>query len=555
MSDVAIRAATVRERVVPGLFGQATVGDGFGVEEFLRNFETIAESEGGVKLLRGMVLDLAVRGRLTRRRDVDDRVEDLFDKAAIDRNERLKRGVAKQMAALEDVSTSEAPLDLPEAWQWTRIGLAMNLVNGRAFKPKDWSNSGLPIIRIQNLNNSNALFNYCGFEVEPKHYVSPGDLLISWSGTPGTSFGAFVWFGARGVLNQHIFRAEVYGASYDLKFLSFAINSRLGAMIAQAHGGVGLQHITKGKLESMPVPLPPLAEQKRIVAKVDALMALCDELEARQAQKRELGARLTGAALGALTSAEGPEEFDAAWARVAGSFATVVDRSEKVAEVRRAIVELALNGKLASPSDADRRETAWRSVTLSSIIEIGPKNGYSPKGVNYPTSVKSVTLTATTSGAFDGRHFKYIDENIADDSSLWLRDGDILVQRGNTIEYVGVAAVYRGPAHAFIYPDLMMKIRIVTSVDVDFVHMALNGSMAREFMRSRASGTSGSMPKINQATLMSVPILLPPLAEQKRIVAKVDQLMALCDELETGLRRAEEAAAALAKAAVAVVVG
>lgn len=544
MSEVAIRTATVRERVMQGAFERAIVGDGFGVDEFLQHFETIAESEGGVKLLRGMVLELAVRGRLTGRRDVDDRVEDLFDRAQIDRNERLKRGIAKQMAALEEVSSSEVPFDLPHAWRWTRIGLAMNLVNGRAFKPKDWSKSGLPIVRIQNLNNPNAPFNYCGFEVELKHYVSPGDLLISWSGTPGTSFGAFVWLGARSVLNQHIFRAEVYGASYDLKFLSFAINSRLDAMIAQAHGGVGLQHITKGKLESMPVPLPPLAEQKRIVAKVDALMALCDELEARQAKKRELGARLTGAALGALASAEGPEELDAAWARVAGSFATVVDRSEKVAEVRRAVLDILISS-VYSPNSM--------STPLSRLLLVPLANGRSvPDGNGFPV----LRLSALRNQFVNFEDRKCGDWTSGDAGRFVAQANDLLVVRGNgALRLVGRACIVGGSVIPVAFPDTMIRVRVdPQSVDVFWLWYFWETSNARMQIERKARTTSGIF-KIAQDDISSLVIPLPPLAEQKRIVAKVDRLMALCDELEAGLRRAEEAAAALAKAGVAAVVG
>jgi type I restriction enzyme, S subunit len=132
-----------------------------------------------------------------------------------------------------------------------------------------------------------------------------------------------------------------------------------------------------------------------------------------------------------------------------------------------------------------------------------------------------------------------------------LRDGDILVQRGNTIEYVGVAAVYRGESNRFVYPDLMMKLRVSSFLDVGFIHLAMSQEAARDFLRARASGTSESMPKINQTTLKSLPIPIPPLAEQRRIVAKVDELMALVDALENQLATARTTAENLMEAVVA----
>src|SRR5262249_8324476 len=152
--------------------------------------------------------------------------------------------------------------------------------------------------RIQNLNNVNAPFNHCDSDqIDDRHIIDNGSFLISWSGTPGTSFGAFIWDRGRAALNQHIFKCVQIGSAYDDRFLRLAINGRLDEMIAKAHGGVGLQHITKGKLENLVLSLPPVAEQKSIVAKVDELMVLCDRLDAAQAEREGRRDRLLRASL------------------------------------------------------------------------------------------------------------------------------------------------------------------------------------------------------------------------------------------------------------------
>jgi hypothetical protein len=170
--------------------------------------------------------------------------------------------------------------------------------------------------------------------------------------------------------------------------------------------------------------------------------------------------------------------------------------------------------------------------------------------VEYQTGVRSLTLTATTSGWFRGEYCKFVPIDVPPESDLWLQDGDILVQRGNTLEYVGVSAVYRGERNTYIYPDLMMKLRISSQLDVSFVHLAMSATTSRDFLRARASGTSGSMPKINQATLTSLPIPVPPLLEQRRIVAKVDELMNLVDQLEAQLKASQAIAGELSEAVV-----
>jgi type I restriction enzyme S subunit len=194
---------------------------------------------------------------------------------------------------------------------------------------------------------------------------------------------------------------------------------------------------------------------------------------------------------------------------------------------------------------------SWRRQRLDDLLIFGPTNGISPKAVDYPTPVRSLTLSATTSGRFKGEHSKFITTDVPVNSDLWLRDGDILVQRGNTIEYVGVAAVYRGEPNVFVYPDLMMKLRVSSALDVGFIHLAMSHEGARDYLRARASGTSGSMPKINQTALKSLPLPIPPVAEQRRIVSKAEQLMALVDELESHLADFGTTAANLVSAIVA----
>jgi type I restriction enzyme S subunit len=332
------------------------------------------------------------------------------------------------------------------------------------------------------------------------------------------------------------------------------------------------------KLLGLKVVLPPLAEQKRIVAKVDELMALCDRLEAQQQERTTRHNALTRASLARFADAPTPANLP---------FLFHSSYAIPPADLRKSILTLAVQGKLVpqDPNDepaeellkrslAERRKLkrtdatevqplsaedglgydipeSWRWQRLDDLLAFGPTNGFSPKAVDYETPVRSLTLSATTSGRFKGQHSKFITTEVPADSDLWLRDGDILVQRGNTIEYVGVAAVYRGEPNCFVYPDLMMKLRVSSAFDVGYVHLAMSHDVSRDFLRARASGTSGSMPKINQTTLKSLPLPIPPLAEQRRIVAKVEQLMALVDALETQLAASRATAANLLSALVA----
>ncbi len=152
------------------------------------------------------------------------------------------------------------------------IGEICELINGRAFKPEDWQRAGcggLPIVRIQNLNTPDSEFNYYTGAVRDRFIVNEGELLFSWSGSRGTSFGAHIWKGGKAILNQHIFKVGFDESRATKMYLLHALNRAVVEVEENLHGGVGLVHITKGNLEKIQIPLPPLEVQKEIVAEIE----------------------------------------------------------------------------------------------------------------------------------------------------------------------------------------------------------------------------------------------------------------------------------------------
>ena len=164
-------------------------------------------------------------------------------------------------------------------WPMVEIGEVCNLINGRAFKPQDWKRAdsgGLPIVRIQNLNTPSSEFNYYTGEVRDRYIINHGQLLFSWSGSRGTSFGAHIWNGEKAILNQHIFKVEFDQIRATKMYLYYVLNKAVAEVEQNLHGGVGLVHITKGNLERIQIPIPPLKIQQAIVAEIEAEQALVD---------------------------------------------------------------------------------------------------------------------------------------------------------------------------------------------------------------------------------------------------------------------------------------
>ncbi len=178
----------------------------------------------------------------------------------------------------------------------------------------------------------------------------------------------------------------------------------------------------------------------------------------------------------------------------------------------------------------------WLEVELRDVIAEGPSNGFSPPTDPGAEGTLTLKLSATTTGRFilTDRTTKRIQSTLPANSKYWLRPGDILVQRANTLEYVGATALFSGPPDTYIYPDLMMRIRASERADPVYLAAYLNAPETRDQLRKKATGTAGNMPKINGETLRSTRVLLPPLNEQRRIVAKLEAL-------QSRSRRAREA--------------
>ena len=136
-----------------------------------------------------------------------------------------------------------------------------------------------------------------------------------------------------------------------------------------------------------------------------------------------------------------------------------------------------------------------------------------------------MTLSATTSGFFRPEFFKYIDEEIPENSYLWLSQGDILIQRANSLEKVGTSAIYTSGEHEFIYPDLIMKVQVKNPHSYKYIAYILSTQATLNYFRTNATGTAGNMPKINQQIVSNTPIVVPSSEEQQEIVRTLDRLL------------------------------
>lgn len=184
-------------------------------------------------------------------------------------------------------SQSEVGL-VPSNWEVRRIGAVCKLINGRGFKPFEWQTTGLPIIRIQNLNGSDE-FNYYTGTYDKKLEVEPGQLLFAWSGNRGTSFGPHIWQGPLGLLNYHTWKVQIHESEVSSEYFFHALKQLTGFIEGKAHGASALVHTQKWEMESFLIPLPPTkAEQRAIAAILSDMDTEIATLDAKLVKVRQI---------------------------------------------------------------------------------------------------------------------------------------------------------------------------------------------------------------------------------------------------------------------------
>lgn len=539
------------------------------LDTFFEKFHLFADAPDAVAKMRELVLHLAVHGNLVSQSSDDAPATELLKRSRVEMAKRMAARQAKQEKPAQPVSDDEATFSLPAGWAWCRLVDAGQFINGLAFKPSDWGNVGRPIIRIQNLSGRNPDYNRTTGTYDSSVLVQDGDILVSWSAT----LDAFVWRGEEGVLNQHIFRV-LPAPLADKGFLFWLLKWVIRQLAESKHAhGLVMSHINRGPFLARPIPLPPLAEQKRIVAKVDELMTLCDQLEMQQQERETRHAALARATLARFADAPTPENLN---------FLFHSSFSIHPSDLRKSILTLAVQGKLVPQDPKD--EPAGHFVRLiAKNLGRAQRTLSSETEDNSNDSTKPFLLPPGWAwarfpdlGEFGRGKSKHRPRNAP---LLFTGGKHRLVQTGDVARANGTIQTYTslyndvGLAQSKMWPAGTLCITIAANIadsgilgfDACFPDSIVGFIPAEPipsvryfeyFMRTAKEhleefAPSTAQKNINLGILNQVWIPIPPLAEQRRIVAKVDTLMALVDALETQIATARTAATALLEAVVA----
>lgn len=410
--------------------------------------------------------------------------------------------------------------DAPPGWRLTTLGEIGEYINGRGFKKSEWAEKGLPIIRIQNLTGTGKEQNFYDGEIDERHVVNPGDLLISWAAT----LGAYFWAGPRAALNQHIFKVRSF---VDKRFHYYLMQHILGDLYRQTHGS-GMVHITKSKFDSTPIVVPETEDQQnRIVAEIEKQFSRVDEAitnlkRAKANLKRYKAAVLKAAIEGRLV------ETEAALARREGrSYETGEQLVQSILESRRSLWQGKSRYKEpTAPDTANLPELpeGWTWATIGQATEC-------LDSMRVPVNKKE-RLNRVGDVPYYGANGRvgYIDTYIFDEPLVLVVEDETFTGREIPFSYkiTGKSWVNN---HAHV-------LRPTGMVNLDY----LNDALSYYPFTALTTGTTGRK-KLTQLALVTAPLRIPPLLEQQRIVIEVERRLSITHateaQVDVNLQRAE----------------
>jgi type I restriction enzyme S subunit len=415
-------------------------------------------------------------------------------------------------------------------WESKKLGECVRVWNGRAYGRKELLSSGTPIIRIQNLNGGSNWY-YSNLTLEPEKYCEKGDLLFAWSGT----FGPYIWEGEKSIYHYHIWKLDLFEIA-DKKFFFYLLKKLTAEIKAEAHG-LMLPHMTKSGIEAWPIKLPPIEEQKRIVAKVDQLMALCDELEAKQEKQTHTRRQLNDVSLNAIISAASPKEFEMHWQKISDNFDLLYDDFENLKAFRKVIRELAVQGKLGTNNPSEGPDETVKDSSRTGFYPFSNNWGWGlfadvaeiQTDLVKPQDFLKLPHVAPDNiekGTGKLLSYRTVEEDGVKSANQHFFPGQILYSKIRPNLSKLVIVDFEGLCSADMYP-------LKANIDKKYLQIFM---LTKYFLRQVTKLDNRlAMPKVNKEELSSTIVAVPPREEQKRIVFKVDQLMALCDELEKKL--------------------
>jgi type I restriction enzyme, S subunit len=543
----------------------------------------LASAPDGIQKLRGLILELAVRGKLVPQDANDEPASELLKRIKKERARLETKGLFRKSKPGTLIGKDCELLELPIGWVQVRLSDLGEFKSGKTpstnnetywhgaipwVSPKDMK--ALTVAATEDYVTDKAVAN--GLALIPENSV----LIVVRSGILRRTVPVAI-------------NSVPCTVNQDLKALSLAIPDTAQYVQLLVRGferlilttltkvGTTVESIKFDEFLLQAFPLPPLAEQHRIVAKVDELMALCDRLESEQADAGAAHAKLVTTLLGTLAQSTNAAELTVNWQRLAEHFDTLFTTEASLDALKQTILQLAVMGKLVPqdpndepvsellkriskervrleaegtckkskpmpPADGDAfysLPNPWNWSALDSLVRV-MDSGWSPACIETPSPRNDVWGVLKTTAVQTFQYLEYenkeLPAHLKPRPECEVAAGDILITRAGPKNRVAISCLVEATRPLLMISDKIIRFHLVEGGMYEkFVALCLNAGATAAYLENAKSGMAASQMNITQEKLRAAPIPICPTSEQHRIVAKVDELMALCDRLKTDL--------------------
>ncbi|ENS0616771.1 restriction endonuclease subunit S [Salmonella enterica] len=541
----------------------------------------------GIKKLRELILELAVRGKLVPQDPNDEPASVLLERIAAEKAELMKQGKIKKQKPLPEISEEEKPFELPVGWEWTTLNTLAEINPKIDVSDDEQDISFVPMPLISTKFDGSHDFEVRKWKEVKKGYThfANGDIAIAKITPCFENSKAAIFSGLKnnvgvGTTELHVARPYSQAVNQQYLLLNFKSPGFLKTGESQMTGSAGQKRVPRNFFENYPLPFPPLQEQERIVNNFTQLMILCDQLEQHSLTSLDAHQQLVETLLTTLTDSQNADELTENWARISEHFDTLFTTEASIDALKQTILQLAVMGKLVpqDPNDEPASELLKRiAQEKAQLVKDGKIKKQKPlppisdeeKPFEIPTNwewVRFGTITTSRLGKMldkaknKGTPKKYIRnvnvqwDNISIDdvnemkfednelSEFILRNGDLLICEGGE---PGRCAIWNKPGE-FYFQKALHRVRTFCNIPerILAIHLkndSLNGRLANLF-------TGVTIKHLPGDKLQQYVIPLMPLNEQTNIIEKLNFLLDICDSLSKEIKSSQQTQLHLADA-------
>jgi len=555
----------------------------------------------GIKKLRELILELAVRGKLVPQDSNDEPASELLKRIAAEKTELVKQGKIKKQKPLPEISEDEKPFELPEGWECARLGNTVAIIRGITFpaseKHKEPSKGKIACLRTANVQDSiewdDLLYVSESFVKRSEQFAEKGDIVMSMANSRElVGKVAYIYNIPTGSATFGGFLSVIRPYGFNAAFLMSVLRSPniKSILIDSSSQTTNIANISLEKLNPLVISVPPIGEQNRIASKVEELMSLCDQLEQQSLTSLDAHQQLVETLLATLTESQNAEEFADNWARISQHFDTLFTTEASIDALKQTILQLAVMGKLVpqDPNDEPASELLKRiEQEKAQLVKEGkikkqkplPPVEFEEHPFSLPDSWEYVRLNniASLIGGFAYKSSSFIkdskyqvlrmgnirpdqirmDENpvfisdsVANDTSGYkLISKDIVLTMTGTKgkrDYLYSAIIPDGLSRTLYLNQRICKVNVIMA-NAEFVNILMKSNSLLDVIYKQSTGTANQA-NISMQSLSAWVVPLPPLKEQNLIVKLSTELLLLCDQLKSRLQSAQQTQLHLADA-------